>query len=115
MQEVNEKDILCFCETWLKSTELGRIRFNNDYLVLHSAAEKDAVRSRAKGGILIALCKSYFSAKLLFSAREYIVVLVSTGGFSFVLCTVYLSPSVDIDCFYRMFYSLLIVSDYLTP
>lgn len=88
-------DILCLCETWIEEWGPRFNVFSNSMTIFNIPAVREASRGRARGGLIMALDKSYYSPQLIMTESNFLVIKAQVNGFVFLVVAVYVPPSID--------------------
>lgn len=106
----NNIDIFCLCETWsVYDPSLIFKRHFVGYEIVFCPAIKTATRGRARGGILVAFNNSKFTCEIINKELDYIIIkfVSKDSKFEFIVCSVYISPTRNIDDFLSKFEELI--------
>ena len=102
---VKESDVLCFCETFLKSKEAFDTRlFDRDDMVAFRVDRLVAENEQGHGGIFIATkisLQPFLISRTISSNLEQISIRITTQGQNFCITCVYRPPSSSVHNFIR--------------
>lgn len=102
-QHYDRHDILCLCETWIEEWGPKFNVFFNSMAIFNIPAVREASRGRARGGLIIALEKLYYSPQLIMMESNFMVVKAQVNGFVYIVVAVYVSPTIDLFFFLNNF------------